>query len=154
MDRGRCEMTKMIDISEKDIVRRTAIAEGKIFLSERTISAINKKTVKKGDVLTVSQIAGIQAAKDTANILPLCHQIPLFSVDINFKVQNDGVVSRTTVVADYRTGVEMEALVGTTAALLSVWDMVKYLEKDKDGQYPTTSISEIRVLSKKKEVKR
>lgn len=147
-------MTKMIDISEKDTVTRTAVAEGKILLSERTINAVKKKTVKKGDVLTVSQIAGIQAAKDTANILPLCHQIPLFSVDINFKIQKNGIAARTTVVADYRTGVEMEALIGTATALLSVWDMVKYLEKDKDGQYPTTSISEIKVLSKKKEAKR
>jgi cyclic pyranopterin phosphate synthase len=141
-------MTKMVNISEKETVTRTAVAEGKILLSERTIGAVKKKTVKKGDVLTVSQIAGIQAAKDTANILPLCHQIPLFSVDVNFKVQKDGVVARTTVVADYRTGVEMEALVGTAAALLSVWDMVKYLEKDKDGQYPSTRISDIRVLRK------
>jgi len=147
-------MTKMVNISEKETVTRTAVAEGKILLSEKTIGAVKKKTVKKGDVLTVSQIAGIQAAKDTANILPLCHQIPLFSVDVNFKVQKDGIVARTTVVADYRTGIEMEALVGTAAALLSVWDMVKYLEKDKDGQYPTTSISEIKVLSKKKEARR
>jgi cyclic pyranopterin phosphate synthase len=147
-------MTKMINISEKETVTRTAVAEGEILLSEKTIGAVKKKTVKKGDVLTVSQIAGIQAAKDTANILPLCHQIPLFSVDVNFKVQKDGIVARTTVVADYRTGVEMEALVGTAAALLSVWDMVKYLEKDKDGQYPSTSISEIKVLSKKKEAMR
>lgn len=147
-------MTKMINISGKDIVTRTAIAEGKILLCKRTIDAVKKKTVKKGDVLTVSQIAGIQAAKDTANILPLCHQIPLFSVDITFKVQKESIVARTTIIADYRTGVEMEALVGTAAALLSIWDMVKYLEKDKDGQYPTTRISEIRVLSKKKEAKR
>jgi len=147
-------MTKMVNISEKETVTRTAVAEGKILLSERTIGAVKKKTVKKGDVLTVSQVAGIQAAKDTSNILPLCHQIPLFSVDVTFKVQKDGIVARTTVVADYRTGVEMEALVGTAAALLSVWDMVKYLEKDKDGQYPATSISEIKVLSKKKEARR
>ena len=147
-------MTKMINIEGKEIVTRTAVAEGKIILSGKTIRAVKGKKVKKGDVLTVSQIAGIQAAKDTANILPLCHQIPLLSVVVNLKVQKDGIVARTTVIAEYRTGVEMEALVGTTAALLSVWDMVKYLEKDKDGQYPMTSISEIRVLSKKKESKR
>jgi len=147
-------MTKMVNIEGKEIVTRTAVAEGKIILSGKTIRAVKGKKVKKGDVLTVSQIAGIQAAKDTANILPLCHQIPLLSVVVNLKVQKDGIVARTTVIAEYRTGVEMEALVGTTAALLSVWDMVKYLEKDKDGQYPMTSISEIRVLSKKKESKR
>ncbi len=146
-------MTKMVNIEGKEIVTRTAVAEGKIILSRKTISAVKGKKVKKGDVLTISQIAGIQAAKDTANILPLCHQIPLLLVDVNLKIQKDGIVARTTVIADYRTGVEMEALVGTTAALLSVWDMVKYLEKDKDGQYPMTSISEIRVLSKKKESK-
>ena len=147
-------MTKMINISGKDTVTRTAVAEGKILLKESTIGAVRKGTVKKGDVLTVSQIAGIQAAKETADILPLCHQIPLFSVDINFSIKKDGIVARTTVVADYRTGVEMEALVGTATALLSVWDMVKYLEKDKDGQYPSTQISGIRVLSKKKGAKR
>ena len=123
-------MTKMINISGKDIVTRTAIAEGKILLSERTISAVKKKTVKKGDVLTVSQIVGIQAAKDTANILPLCHQIPLFSVDITFKVQKESIVTRTTIIADYRTGVEMEALTAVSVAALTVYDMVKAIDKD------------------------
>lgn len=143
-------MTKMINIEGKETVTRTAVAEGRILLTEKTINAIRGKKVKKGDVLTVSQIAGIQAAKDTANTLPLCHQIPLLSVDVNLKVQKDGIIARTTVIADYRTGVEMEALVGTATALLSVWDMVKYLEKDKDGQYPSTCISGIKVLRKVK----
>jgi len=140
----------MVDVSRKKDVKRTAIATGKIFLSKKSIDAIRTGRVKKGDVFEASQLAGIQAAKETSKLLPFCHQIPLTAIDVELKNSEDCVIVRSSVTANYKTGVEMEALVATTAALLNVWDMVKYLEKDKNGQYPQTMISEIRVVSKKK----
>jgi len=144
-------MTRMVDVSGKSVQRRRAVAEGRLKLKAGTVSKIRIGDVKKGDVLTVSQIAGIQAAKATADIIPLCHQIPLSSVDIQFKLGKDRVTARTTVITSNVTGVEMEALVGTTVALLNVWDMVKYLEKDEDGQYPVAAILDVKVLEKSKE---
>jgi len=144
-------MTKMVDVSGKLMQRRKAIAEGRLKLKASTVKEIRNGSVKKGDVLTVSQIAGIQAAKGTSDIIPLCHQIPLSSVEVQFKLIKDTVVARTTVITNNVTGVEMEALVGTTVALLSVWDMVKYLEKDKEGQYPVATMFGVKVIEKSKE---
>ncbi|MDH4122739.1 MAG: cyclic pyranopterin monophosphate synthase MoaC [Thermoplasmata archaeon] len=144
-------MVKMVDISDKEDVNRTAVAEGKIKLKDRSLKAIKEGKVKKGDVISASQLAGIQAAKDTSRLLPFCHQIPLTSVDVRIKAVSGAISVRTTVTANYKTGVEMEALAGTAAALLNIWDMVKYLEKDKDGQYPVAEISGIKVLRKTKE---
>lgn len=143
-------MARMIDVSHKRDVMRTATATGKISLSKESINAIREGKVKKGDVIGASQLAGIQAAKDTSKLLPFCHQIPLTAIDIDLKVSDDCVTVESTVTANYKTGVEMEALVATTAALLNVWDMVKYLEKDKDGQYPHTRISDVKVVTKRK----
>lgn len=143
-------MARMVDIGDKDVVKRTATAEGHIVLKTSTLEAIRAGRINKGDVLSLSKLAGIQAAKATAVILPLCHQIPLTSVEVDIDLEDDGLVCRCTVSAFYRTGVEMEALVGVTVALLNVWDMVKYLEKNKDGQYPTTMISGVKVTKKVK----
>lgn len=144
-------MTKMVDVSDKLVQKRKAVAEGRLKLRQETVKKIRAGEVKKGDVLTVSQIAGIQAAKGTADIIPLCHQIPLSSVDVQFEFGKDSITARTTVITNNVTGVEMEALVGTTVALLNVWDMVKYLEKDKNGQYPVSAILDVRVIEKSKE---
>lgn len=144
-------MAKMVDIGGKKDVKRTAMAEGRIRLKKKSIRAIKGGKVRKGDVITASQMAAIQAAKGTSGILPFCHQVPLTSIDVTIKVEDDCVVARTKIAANYKTGVEMEALVGTAAALLNVWDMVKYLEKDREGQYPTAEIFDIRVLRKTKE---
>ena len=143
-------MARMVDISEKKVVRRTAVAEGSLELKPSTLRAIATNAVKKGDVISTSKLAGIQAAKATSSILPLCHQIPLTSVEVDVTVSDSTLDARCSVTADYKTGVEMEALVGVTVALLNAWDMVKYLEKDAHGQYPRTRMSEIRVVSKKK----
>ncbi|MCF2137100.1 MAG: cyclic pyranopterin monophosphate synthase MoaC [Candidatus Thorarchaeota archaeon] len=140
----------MVDISEKGVVERTAEAEGEIHLHPSTIEAIRTRSTKKGDVLTVSEIAGIQAAKKTAELIPLCHQIPLSTIQISFTIEENHIVTRCLVRARYTTGVEMEALVGTTTALLSIWDMVKYLEKDEAGQYPVARLENIRVIRKEK----
>lgn len=144
---------RMVDVSDKPIVKRTAEAEGKIWLQPKTIEKIRKGLVEKGDVLSTANIAGILAAKKTPELIPLCHLIPLSQVSLYFSVGEDSVTAKCKVVGEYKTGVEMEALVGVNAALLTIWDMVKYLEKDSEGQYPHTKIGEIRVLSKQKETK-
>jgi cyclic pyranopterin phosphate synthase len=149
-DAKRRSETKMVDISEKPQVFRRAIAVGNLILSPKTIEAVRLGTTKKGNVLSVSEIAGIMAAKKTSDIIPLCHQIPLSSVDVSFEFHDDRITGSCEVVATYSTGVEMEALVGVTTALLSVWDMTKYLEKDSEGQYPTACLDEIRVTKKEK----
>ena len=143
-------MAKMIDISEKEVVRRIATAKGSLKLKASTLQAISSNKIKKGDVVSASKLAAIQAAKATSSILPLCHQIPLTSVEVDVSVSRDSLNARCTVTADYKTGVEMEALVGATVALLNAWDMVKYLEKDSKGQYPKTEIAEVQVVRKKK----
>jgi len=143
-------MTRMVDIGGKKMVKRTAVAEGYLVLKASTLKAIAENNVKKGDVISASKLAGIQAAKATSTILPLCHQIPLTSVEVDISVLKGKVRARCTVSAEYKTGVEMEALVGATASLLNVWDMVKYLEKDERGQYPMARIMDVRVLSKTK----
>ena len=151
MGSGGFSLTRMVDISEKKTVRRECIAEGRLRLKVETVQAIREGKTKKGDVLTASQIAGVQAAKRTSQLIPLCHQIPLSSVDVQLELEGSTVIARTTVIANYTTGVEIEALAGTTIALINVWDMVKYLEKDENGQYPTTEILSVRVIRKSKE---
>lgn len=141
----------MVDVSPKPVVKRIAEAEGKIRLQPETIQKIRQGHIKKGDVLSAANMAGILAAKKTPELIPLCHLIPLSKVDINFTIHERHVTARCTVIAEYKTGVEMEALVGVTTALVTIWDMVKYLEKDEEGQYPDTEITEIKVLKKKKE---
>jgi len=144
-------IVKMADVSGKKIVHRFAEARGEVLLRPETIAEIQRGTTKKGNVIAVSEIAGIMAAKRTSEIIPLCHQVPLSSVQISFEFDDDRIHSCCKVEATYVTGVEMEALVGVTTALLSVWDMVKYLEKDENGQYPTARMENIRVTIKKKD---
>ena len=144
-------MAKMVDISGKGSVKRVATAEGSLRLKKSTLAAISTNQVKKGDVITVSKLAGIQAAKGTSALLPLCHQIPLTAVELEIAIKRDRLVCKCTVSAEYKTGVEVEALVGVTTALLNAWDMVKYLEKDTRGQYPGTEIFGVKVTSKTKE---
>lgn len=140
----------MVDVSEKPIVRRQAEAVGKIVLSAGTIEEIKAGRIKKGDPLQVAEVAALNAAKQTHLLIPHCHQIPLDTVHLDFRVSDDAVEAKCLVRAQARTGVEMEALVGVSAALNTLWDMVKYLEKDNQGQYPTTRITDIRVIKKEK----
>jgi cyclic pyranopterin phosphate synthase len=144
-------MTKMVDIGDKNMSRRVARARGEIRLKADTIDAIKKGEIKKGDVLSTTKTAAILAVKNTPSIIPLCHPIPIDSVEVFFDLSEEKVCCECEVKADYKTGVEMEALTGVSVALLTVWDMVKYLEKDSEGQYPTTTISNIQVLKKEKE---
>jgi len=143
---------EMVDISEKQAVRRSATASGSILLRPATISAIREGKIKKGDVLATAEIAAIGAAKNCPSMLPLCHQIPLSKISTSFSFEGTKVHASSTVAAVAKTGVEMEALCAVSAALLTIWDMAKYLEKDERGQYPETRIEGIRVVEKIKEV--
>ena len=143
---------KMIDISEKPVIVREAVAEGTILLRPETLKKIREGRIEKGDVESVATVAAILAAKNTPNIVPLCHPIPLHSVDVQFSYGDNSVTVRVTVKTKAETGVEMEALTAVSAALLAVWDMVKKYEKDEKGQYPITRIENIRVVRKEKRV--
>ena len=140
----------MVDITEKAIVRRLAEAEGTILLSPDTLKKIETRQIKKGDPLLVAEVAAMNAAKQTHLLIPHCHQIPLDTVTVTFQVSKETIEVRCLVRAQARTGVEMEALVGVSIALNTLWDMVKYLEKDEMGQYPETRITDIRVIKKEK----
>jgi cyclic pyranopterin phosphate synthase len=140
----------MVDISKKNVIPRTAEAIGRIVLKKQTVRAIRSGKVKKGDPLAAAEIACIQAVKRTPDLIPLCHNIPIGSVNADFTVGETWVEARCRVTAIYKTGVEMEALTGVSIGLLTIWDMVKYLEKDKEGKYPSTMIAEIRVTEKRK----
>ncbi len=145
------KISGMVDITDKPTVHRTATATGLIRLKESTVEAIRAGQVKKGDVLTVARLSAIMAVKDTPRLIPLCHPIPITGLDVDFEIEPGAVRATVTVTSVGRTGVEMEALAGVSVALLNVWDMVKYLEKDETGNYPSTEIEEILVVKKHKE---
>jgi len=140
----------VIDIGDKEIVPRTAVARGVIVLKPDTIGVVRAGNVRKGDVLTVAKVSAVQAVKNTALSIPYCHPLPITAVDVDFEVKNDSISVTCGVRSLYSTGVEMEALCGVSAGLLTIWDMVKYLEKDDAGQYPHTLIKDVQVLSKSK----
>jgi cyclic pyranopterin phosphate synthase len=140
----------MIDVGGKPIVARRAVARGRLVLKPSTVRAVRAGTIKKGDVMEVSRVAAVQAVKGTPGFLPLCHPLPIESVRVDFFLGPSHLEAVVEVSASAKTGVEMEALVGVAAALLCAWDMTKYLEKDKRGQYPATSIRQIEVVRKVK----
>ncbi len=144
------DMKGIVDISGKKDVNRLAIAEGIIKLSEKSLDAIRTGMVKKGDALETATVAGILAVKNTPTIIPHCHPLPIHSVNIDFDVGKNEIKCICEVRALYKTGVEMEALTGLSVALLTIWDMVKYLEKDENGQYKKTEIEQIKVTKKLK----
>ncbi|MFX0135928.1 MAG: cyclic pyranopterin monophosphate synthase MoaC [Candidatus Hodarchaeota archaeon] len=143
----------MIDISGKKEILRTAVAEGRIFLKKTSIEKIKSKTIKKGDVLANAQLSAINAIKKTPELIFLAHPIPISNVNVEFDINEENSYIKTTVSVKSiaKTGVELEAILGVQIALLTIWDMTKYLEKDEMGQYPTTKITDIVVLKKIKE---
>jgi cyclic pyranopterin phosphate synthase len=141
----------MVDVGKKPVIKRKAEAAGIILLSSTTLEKIQGGEIKKGDPLIVAEIAGMNAAKQTHLLIPHCHQIALDKAEVTFRVSKKTIEARCLVKAQARTGVEMEALVGVSMALNTLWDMVKYLEKDAQGQYPSTRITDIRVVSKELE---
>jgi cyclic pyranopterin phosphate synthase len=140
----------MVDVTEKQVIKRTAEASGRIYLSAKTIDTIKAGKVKKGDPLLIAEVAGMNAAKQTHLLIPHCHQIALDMVMVEYKVNDNFIDASCTVSAQARTGVEMEALMGVSVALNTIWDTVKYIEKDPNGQYPGTKITDIQVVYKKK----
>ncbi len=140
----------MVDVSEKKEVTREAVATGRIYLRPETLEAIRQGTVVKGNVLATARVAATLAVKQTPLLIPLCHSIPLTSVDVDFAYGKECIETEVRVRSVGKTGVEMEALTGVSVALLTIWDMVKSAEKDEQGQYPVTRIEGIRVIEKKK----
>ena len=144
---------QMVDISGKNDSLRIASARGDIKLRPLTIDAIRNQQVTKGNVLATARIAAILAVKKTPELIPMCHQVSIDGIDISFDVSSTTITVEVTVKSDGKTGVEMDALTGVSAALLTIWDMVKSAEKDETGNYPLTMIQEIKVISKTKEEK-
>ena len=133
----------MVDVGDKDIISRVAIASGFIRLKGSTLDLIYGQKIKKGDVLTVAKIAGISAAKKTAEMIPLCHQIPISHVSVDFTREEDGITIEAKVKTNAKTGVEMEALSAVSNTALTLYDMCKAVDKDMQ-------IERIRLDSKEK----
>ena len=140
----------MVEVGDKIDQKRRAIASGEIHLKAETIGLIENAEIKKGNVLTTSQIAAIQAVKNTSSIIPLCHPLALTGIEVDFMIDKTKITAICSVNTTGKTGVEMEAITGVSVALLTIWDMVKAVEKDDDGQYPNTHISDIKVIKKEK----
>ena len=133
----------MVDVGHKPNQLRTAIAEGFISLNKETIRLINENEMKKGDVLTIAEIAGIQGAKRTSDLIPLCHPLQLTKLDVKAKLEEDGVRVNCLARCIGQTGVEMEALNGVSIGLLTIYDMCKAVDKNM-------IISEIKLIKKTK----
>lgn len=134
---------KMVDVSHKPDTTRTAVARGEVHMTKATFDLIRAGQIKKGDVLTVAQIAGITASKRTSDLIPLCHPLPLSKVDVDLELDESlpGIVITATAKVTSKTGVEMEALTAVSVAALTVYDMAKAAEK-------TMHIQNIRLLEK------
>lgn len=133
----------MVDVGHKTPQRRRAVARGRIALAEKTRQLVRDNQMKKGDVLTVAQIAGIQAAKRTAELIPLCHPLALDRIDVQLELTDTGVSAAAEICCVGRTGVEMEALTAVSVAMLAVYDMCKAVDKNM-------RISEITLVEKEK----
>jgi len=120
---------QMVDVSKKPLSARTAIAKGKIKLQRKTLELISKDRIAKGNVFATARLAGIQGAKQTAHLIPLCHTLPLGDVKIDILAARDGVEVTCTARTIAQTGVEMEALTGVAIALLTIYDMCKAVDK-------------------------
>jgi cyclic pyranopterin phosphate synthase len=134
----------MVDVGEKPDTARVAIARGEVHMRAETLDAIQQGNLKKGDVVTIAQLAGVMAAKKTSDLIPLCHPLPLthVSVDIEFAPDLPGLILTATARTTGKTGVEMEALTAVSVAALTVYDMAKAIEK-------TMKIQNIRLVEKR-----
>ena len=144
---------QQVDISNKPVASRRALAEGTIELKPETVGAIKQGSIEKGNVLNTATVAAVLAVKQTSQIIPLCHPIPLTSIQVNYSLQDSTIKATVEVKSEGKTVVEMEAITGVSVALLTIWDMVKSIEKDATGNYPVTKIRDIRVLEKIKVIK-
>ncbi len=135
---------RMVDVGEKAVVRRTAVASGSVRMSPHTVELLREKALPKGDALNTARIAGVMAAKRTPDLIPLCHGLNLTSVDVEFEVGEEEIGIVATARASDRTGVEMEALTAVSVAALTIYDMCKAVDKGM-------VVGEIRLLEKTKE---
>ncbi len=133
----------MVDVGAKPDQQRVAKASGKIFLQSGTLELIKSNSIEKGDIFSVARIAGIQAAKNTFSLIPLCHQLQLTKVAVGFTMESDGIRTEAMAKCTGKTGVEMEALTAVNVALLTIYDMCKAVDK-------TMVMSEIKLLEKSK----
>lgn len=135
----------MVDISSKEVVHRTALAEGKVLFSSEGFKYLQDKGSSKGNIIQIAEVAGIMAGKQTSNLLPLCHPIPLhkLKVEITPDPLNSSIIVRALAITDAKTGVEMEALTAVSVSCLTIYDMCKNFEKSLE-------IHNIRLLSKEK----
>ena len=140
---GQDGRAKMVDVGEKPVNVRTAVAAGRVLVNRETFEKIRNGGMKKGDVLSVAQVAGIMGAKRTPDIIPMCHPIPIGGIDMDLSLDEErcSVEIRAEVRCDGKTGVEMEALTAVSVAALTVYDMCKAVQKDM-------VISDVRLLSK------
>jgi cyclic pyranopterin phosphate synthase len=143
-------LARQVDVGGKPEVARRAVVAGDLALGPATRAAVRRRRVEKGDPIAAGELAGLLAMKRTSELIPHCHAVRLTSSRVDLAVTPRGVRVRAEAAAVDRTGVEMEALVGATVALLVVWDMVKYLEKDARGLYPRTRLGPVRVVAKEK----
>ena len=122
---------RMVDVSDKDVTRRSATAQGTIKVSREVMDAVLGRKIKKGDVFTVAQVAGISGTKRTADLIPMCHPLSLTNAKVSFRIDEEAcsITAVCTAVTDGKTGVEMEALTGVSVALLTIYDMCKALDK-------------------------
>ena len=134
---------RMVDVSAKPMSARTAIAKGKIKLQRKTLELISKDRIAKGNVFATARLAGIQAAKQTAHLIPLCHTLPLSEVKMDIVAARDGAEVSCTARTVAQTGVEMEALTGVTIALLTIYDMCKAVDKKMQ-------LADVRLIKKTK----
>lgn len=123
---------RMVDVSEKDITARRAVAAGRVYMKPETLELVEKGGMKKGDVLAVAQVAGIMGAKKTSDVIPMCHPLNIEGIDINFEINRDlaAVDIRAEVTVSAKTGVEMEALTAVAVAALAIYDMCKAVDKE------------------------
>lgn len=134
---------QMVDVSSKEKTHREATASGIIYLQSHTVELIKKQLIKKGDVLAVARVAAINAAKKTSSLIPLCHNIALDHIDVQFFFKKEGIEISVKVVCEEKTGAEMEALSGVSIAALTIYDMCKAVDKEM-------TINEISLKGKKK----
>jgi cyclic pyranopterin phosphate synthase len=132
---------RMVDVGDKPVTTRTAVASGFVQMTATTVAAIRDRRTPKGDPLETARLAGIMAAKRTAELIPLCHPLPLNHTDVQLDVRDDGIAITATARTDSKTGVEMEALTAASVAALTIYDMCKALDK-------TMVITDIRLESK------
>lgn len=135
---------RMVDVGEKEIVRRTAVAGGRVRMAPETVELLRERALPKGDVLNTARIAGVMAAKRTPDLIPLCHGLNLSHVDLDFTVNESDVEIKATARISARTGVEMEALTAASVAALTIYDMCKAVDKGM-------VIEDIKVIEKTKE---